>query len=402
MTEETLPFYRAATGPAETFIPRALDEDELTVTTGESPTANSHKTNEICIRWEFPTNMDKKTLMKSHLDILKAMKSAFPNMIIIDNNREEHATTKTLNLSKAGVKFEFWTSKNRTTTNQRVICQHRMRTDAPLSEVKSTWEVMEKLRKAKAYVGLHELGEKVKDVAHLGFLLKTHVVHVPKSIAIQRLRQRLKEEHGEVPRFTLVAQNITANKNNDLRNRARAYDIRCDYRDAPRLTKMLQSDTFTQDPVYMPYYMRKMNPTAFTNALRLQNEIHCNAYVIKATGISTATMDFLWQQIATEAGMMEIVPTVHHQQKGEWKILVHKDQFNQMHTKLNQLLEKWWNEQDEQTQKEYPYPEPKITSRRNSGQHDSDDESLHTYSSMLTNMYDPPSEDETCKEQNAP
>jgi hypothetical protein len=57
------------------------------VITGENPNSNGQKISEICLRWEFPTTMDKKTLVKSHLDILKAMKSAFPNLTVIDNKK---------------------------------------------------------------------------------------------------------------------------------------------------------------------------------------------------------------------------------------------------------------------------------------------------------------------------
>ena len=87
--------------------------------------------------------------------------------------------------------------------------------------MKTAWDVMEKLKKTKAYVGLHELGERVKEIAHLGFLLKTHVAHIPKSIAIQRLRQRLKEENEEVPRFTIAGQTISGGKGPDLSSRVR-------------------------------------------------------------------------------------------------------------------------------------------------------------------------------------
>ena len=392
--EETIPIFRATTDPTEIFIPRETEDDEATVIAGENANSNGQKISEICLRWEFPTTMDKKTLIKSHLEILKAMKSAFPALVVIDNNREEHSTTKTLNMNNKGAKFEFWTSKNRTQANQRVICQHRIRTDTPLSTMKTTWEVMETLKKAKAFVSIHELGERVKEVAHLGFLLKTHVAHVPKSIAIQRLRQRLQQDHGDVPRFTLVAQNVAANKSQDISNRAKAYDIRCDQKDASRLSKMLQSNSFTQDPVYMPYYMKKTNPKTFTNALRVQNEIHRNAYVIKAQGLTSAMMNDLWNYIANEPGMMEIVPTQNLHTKGEWRILVHKDQFQQLHPRLTDQLENWWENQEDNTKATSPYEKPKITSKRALGQQDSDEESLNTYRSMLTNMYDPPSDDE--------
>ena len=340
--EETIPIYRATSDPSELFIQHEADDDDITVAIGENANSNGLKTMEICLRWEFPTNMDKKTLVKSHLKILRAMKNEYPSIVVIDNNREEHTSTKTLSPSNKGAKFEFWTSKNRTAANQRAICQHRIRTEVPLLTLKRTWEVMGKLKKAKACVGLHELGEKVKEVAHLGFLLKTHVAHVPKNIATQRLRQRLQQAHGEVPRFTLVAQNITIGKTADLSNRARAYDIRCDQKDASSLTKMLQSEPFDKDPVYMPYYMKKTKPKTFANALRVQNEIHRNAYVIKAHGITTTMMNNWWSQIATEPGMMEIVPTQNLGSKGEWRILVHKDQFNQLHSKLTQHITTWW------------------------------------------------------------
>lgn len=395
MTEdETIPIFRATTDPTDIFIPREIDDDEATVTTGENANNNGPKITEICLRWEFPTNMDKKTLVKSHLDILKAMKAASPSLVIIDNNREEHNSTKTLNMSNKGAKFEFWTSKNRAPVNQRAICQHRIRTDTPLSTIKTAWEVMEKLKKAKAYVGTHELGEKVKEVAHLGFLLKTHVTHVSRNIAIQRLRQRLKQEFEEVPKFTLVVQNIATGKGQDLSNRAKAYDIRCDQKDAPRLSKMLQSQTFANDPVYMPYYMKKKNPRTFLNALRVQNEIHRNAYVIKAQGLNTTMMNSFWNRIASEPGMMEVVPTHNFIQNGEWRILVHKDQFQQLHSRLTDHLAQWWDSVDEIEKRESPYEDPQIVSKRSSGQEESDEESLNTYSTMLTNMYDPPSDEE--------
>ena len=362
------------------------NSDEETVVAGESRESNGGEMREIRLKWVYPMTTEKRKVIQSHHTILGMMLKAHPELIVIDNKAQEHSDKKTMKPTEKYRPFEFY-NDTRNSNNKSLVCIHRIRTMKPLSELKEAWGVFEELNKHKAYVRTHAFGEKDREISHLGFIPGLNMVHVSREHVKKELLERLKEATAEVPNFEIVQVRVDMGKGSKISERTRAYEIQCVQKDASSLAKLLQSDPFKRSPIYVPYRIKRSDPKTFKRAITRQIRTLSEQWVIKLQGLSVKMMEMINPQLY-KSHIEGIVPT-KNVQKGEWKLLVHKEKYKET---ICWLKENWKDIMDTIPIEMHMgcMPEaPKIASRNSAiTVASSEDGTVDTYGTILSSLYD--------------
>jgi hypothetical protein len=227
--------------------------------------------------------------------------------------------------------------------------------------LKDAWGVYEELRKQKAYVRTHVFGEKDREISHIGFIPGVSMLNVPREIVKAEILSMLRMHHEEIPRFEVVQVGVDMGKGSKTSERTRAYEIQCLQRDASRLAKMMQSGVFREKPIYVPYHMKRSNPSIFKRAIKRQIKTLADQWVIKVQGLTDDMVDTIRDKIL-ESWAQSIVPT-KNTNRGEWKILVEREH----HTSTLEWLKEHWVDIIElipvDIQEMSPFDSPKVTTR---------------------------------------
>ncbi|KAG9306925.1 hypothetical protein G9A89_021707, partial [Geosiphon pyriformis] len=293
--------------------------------------------------------------LDSHFTMLGMMMKAYPDLVIIDTKAREHTDRK-------------------------------IRTNRTVTELKEAWGVFEELKKQKAYVRPHAFGEKDREISHLGFIPGISMMNVPKEIVKDEVLSMLRKNEEEIPRFEIVQVRVDMGKNSKTLERTRAYEIQCLQRDASRLAKMLQSGAFREKPIYVPYHMKRSNPSIFKNAIKRQIKTLASQWVIKINGFTDDMIECIRNKVL-ESWAEAIVPT-KNKGRGEWKILMDRE----AHTSTMEWLHEHWVEILDLIPMEIanasPFDNPKITSKSsNHPETGSEEGTVNTYGTVLSSLY---------------
>lgn len=373
---------QSATNNTESVAP---DEDDKTVTAGENRGQNGRAQREFCIKWVFPMTGDKRKAIQAHHTMLGMMMKAYPSLIVIDNKAREHNDKKTMKSTEKHRPFEFY-SDVRNSRNKSLICIHRIRTVNSLSELKDSWGVIEELKKHKAYVRTHAFGEKDREISHIGFLPGVHMINITKTVVKEEILAMLRKDNDEIPDFEIVQVGVDMGKGSKIAERTRAYEIQCLQKNASRLAKMLQSGCFRENPIYVPYRMKKSNPSVFKNAIKRQIKIMADQWVIKVQGFTPDMMAYAREKFL-ESWVESVVPT-NNTNDGEWKLLVHRDQYKNT---MKWLQENWIDIIDTiptDIQPDALQEYPKIVSKNTiTMDTNSEEGTVDTYGTILSSLY---------------
>jgi hypothetical protein len=217
------------------------------------------------------------------------------------------------------------------------------------------------------------------------------MMNVPKEVVKDEVLSMLRKTEEEIPRFEIVQVRVDMGKNSKTSERTRAYEIQCLQRDASRLAKMLQSGAFREKPVYVPYHMKRSNPSTFKNAIKRQIKTLANQWVIKIHGftddIFTDDMIVCIKDKVLESWAEAIVPT-KNKGRGEWKILMDRE----AHMSTMEWLHEHWADILELIPMEIanasPFDNPKIASKSsNHPETGSEEGTINTYGTILSSLY---------------
>jgi len=328
---------------------------------------------------------DKRKVLRSHHAILGMMMKEHEDLVVVDNKAREHTERKTMVSTETHRPFEFYTDQ-RTKSNKTLVCIHRLRTKAPLAELKEAWGVLEELRKQKAYVRTHAFSEKDREISHIGFIPGVNMIHTPRETVKNEILSRLKQDNQEVPNFEIVQVRVDMGKDSGSSLRTRAYEIQCPYREASTLAKKLQSGTFKNQPVYVPYRLKRSDPNTFKQAIKKQIQVLTEQWVIKISGFTPEMIQHINAKIL-ESDIEAVVPT-RDKTQGEWKLLVPRSEYGKT---MKWLSDHWNNILDmipDTIKNDSTFENPKITSKNpNQYETNSEEGTVDTYGTILSALY---------------
>ena len=139
----------------------------------------------------------------------------------------------------------------------------------------------------------------------------------------------------KMPPFKLVFSkpSITIN-NKEVCTTAYALEIK--QQDHAAATKVLSKEPFGTLCI-LPGQVRRMNPSAYANGLKLQNQ-HIHKYTVPVTGITEAMMVHMKPHLRGIMGVHDVFPTQQTQASGRWNVIVDKALFSLTQNKIEKAL----------------------------------------------------------------
>ena len=377
----------------EALLMDMFDDDDITVTSGTRPERNEQAEVEILVRFQVPNSPN--ALRAKHLmsGVLTTILQAFQNNVVyIDNKQEEFVYNSRMSedevanqLKNASMTAHEVRIKHSTQTSNRWIMILKFRTTIPFRDWKKNETVLAGLRKNRIFMTPHKFEQHEWDIISLGFLLGIHVVQFPQEAAKEYLESLIKHDEPTPPHFSLHPAKVQMKGKSIY---TRAYEVTCLRDNGQRLYNLMTHGQF-RDPkhrIFVPYSLKRTNPTTFQTLLKENNQMLGDSYVMKIQGIPRAGIQQIEKKIRELTGVRFVVPTSKTTSHGEWRILIKSSKFQGVNGHIRQHWDSWSRALPRERYNEVPdsFPIPSITSKNFREIGKSDDLSEESYGTLLS------------------
>jgi hypothetical protein len=221
---------------------------------------------------------------------------------------------------------------------QRWYCIHTLRSNQSLSSIKQHYVIMSKIKQMKAYVTTHQFDQDKWDIAHLGFLQGYNVQHMGSVAAKMKVLHDAQKIDPNCPKFELSTARIRSGQSDHRAHITQAYEIQCHREDARKMIQIFKSGDFKTAMSFVPYAYKKTKPEAFLNAIKLQNKNLTETWVLKIEGFTEDAIKHVSKQLLGRPGASDVIESYGGKDKGEWKILISKNNMKNYYTWLSNEL----------------------------------------------------------------
>jgi hypothetical protein len=384
---------RAIGNPLHQQPNAAMDEDDDKTVTSAGSGKNERDFVETTVKWCINNMSDATKAKLAVAEILATMLFTFSEeLVIVDNKGEEfvHVENQTEAELKEKVKKGKFTVHQATSRSerrmQRWYCIHTLRSNQSLSSIKQHYVIMSKIKQMKAYVTTHQFDQDKWDIAHLGFLQGYNVQHMGSVAAKMKVLHDAQKIDPNCPKFELSTARIRSGQSDHRAHITQAYEIQCHREDARKMIQIFKSGDFKTAMSFVPYAYKKTKPEAFLNAIKLQNKNLTETWVLKIEGFTEDAIKHVSKQLLSRPGASDIVPSYGGKDKGEWKILISKNNMKNYYTWLSNELPAMIESLPQVIQQATPdnFPIHSINSRPPATYQD-EDEDDDSYGTMFSN-----------------
>ena len=336
----------------------------------------------------MPKDNDMTSAKKLIIHLIAELMMSFSDVTLIDKKQREWSYNAPdeeekfcKELAEANIQVHAIRNKQRQVSRWVAISKIRATTNIP--DWKQNDYFCDQVIESKTYMFPHPFGYDNWDISNIGFIKNIHAVHFPSDHLHNIISEQLQTQDHQPPTFQLVPQKIT---NQDKTATTRAYVVQCNRSDTKRLSQLLTQGGFRNTQMFVPFRYKRQQSSLFTKCLQQQNEVYYKTWIIKLEGISKEMMHFLSADILKHNGVSHIVPTKHHQKRGEWKVLVDQSRSFYIH---RQLTEEWQRmmanvPQNFLDQAPSEWATPRISSQK-IREYQDDASDIDSYGSLLTN-----------------
>ena len=117
----------------------------------------------------------------------------------------------------------------------------------------------------------------------------------------------------------------------------KAYALKIQKQDHATATEVLSKEPFGNLRI-LPGQVRHMNPRAYANGLKLQNQHIHDRYIVPVTGITEAMMLHMQPHLKDIKGVHDVFPTQQTQALGRWNVIVDKALFASTRHEIEKAL----------------------------------------------------------------
>lgn len=371
----------------------ALDDDEITVTSGTRTAENGPAEHEILVRFQLPVCLNANAAKQVQSSIICAIIHAYPNDVIYVDNRNEEIvapdspTEEALlqRIKGSSIQVHEVRNKKKESNEKRWISITKFRTTIPFRDWKKHEKIIQMLKKEKIFMIQHHFEKQDWDIISLGFLLGIHVVQFPKKAAINHLQELMVLSNPKPPKFDLHPTKVNVKGKLTY---TRAYEVTCTRQDGPKLYNLMTHDKFREpaNRVFVPYSLKRTNANTFTTLIKENNQLLSDSYVMKLHGLPMAAMEHIKREILQVSGVRFLVPTSKLDTHGEWRVLIKSSKFQGVNRIVRQNWEDWCKSIPQEMYENVgdTFPAPEITSKNVRSNDSQDDNSDDSYGTLLT------------------
>ncbi len=360
-----------------------------TVIAGSGPSLSGNEKTEIHILIEitYKNRTEARTSPQKHMMLLKALGNSFDatELEIFDNKNRKLSLDACKEMTKIEhyeAHFKIHQGKGRHFVIFCVLATVAFQT------LKRDGAVLATLKKTGCYLKRHHWGQDKWDIVTLGFIMEMDPGrHLSDEVREQILEIAKAKDCVTTPgsRFKLVAQSFKI-KNKSAVCNANAYGVQCMRIDAQAVDAMFKQ-TYRETKSYVKNKLQKEDPTAFTNALRIQNKYMTNVKTIILVGITRIMMRELRPLLLSEPNIDHVSATRKVQAIGRWDILTNDNHQAEVIETINEKLPTWLETMTTDPDRPKDYPEPGITNRTKNSNEDSSQGDV-SYLSSSAGSYD--------------
>jgi hypothetical protein len=292
--------------PTETQNPDEImiDEDDVTVVSGTKTTETDYieqEMNETVLRFEIPYRNGHTDAADTnlHAQLLQLLTTMYDKTeLLIFNNKNKRIKDFQEEKWKNSDYYNSHFGVHDDTSGRKTVVAHRICSTKNIGTLKGEPTIIRFLKQTNTYIRAHYWKEDELDIKDIGFLLSYVPTKHSKEHVINDMFERTKinssVDWASAPPFHLIhAQPKVkiAGKQHPLRTHA--YSVQqVKSQDAVKMNKFLWS-LYDQDPLYMPYSMKKKLPKVVAKAILQQNHLIANLFVVVLIGISREVMAVL-------------------------------------------------------------------------------------------------------------
>lgn len=364
--------------------------DDVTEQAGKNRGKIHSKEREILVKWQMAGTSDLPTTKRQLLGLLATLMMAFPNNItIIDRKQQEWTYEETEDEERfqklcESLAIQIHPLKNKQQRVQRWVAVTKIRTSTTIQEWKNNDQFYTSATELKVYVFPHPFAYDEWDIISIGFIKDVHVIHFPREILHDQIKDLLKTQEPNPPTFQIIPQRITTS---DKTASTRAYTIQCPKASAEKLTHLMTHGPFRTEPnqLFVPFRYKKGNPELFLKCIRQQNEIYYKTWIIKIEGLTYEMMNMVHSEVEHIKGVFRVVPSKRFNTIGEWKILVDQTKCSFVHRTLSKEWPSILNLIPQEIKAGAPenFPAPAISSKKVREYQESDSDA-DSYGSLLS------------------
>jgi hypothetical protein len=182
-------------------------------------------------------------------------------------------------------------------SGRKTVVAHRIRSKHTIGNMKGESAIFHFLKTTNTYIRAHYWKEDELDIKDIGFLLSyvptNHSKEYVQNDIYERAKLNSTVDRANAPPFQLVhAQPKIKISGQQRQLQSHAYSVQVKSIDATKMSKFLRS-VYSQEPLFMPYSMKKRLPEVVAKAILKQNQLVTDLFVVIIIGVSRTVMQEL-------------------------------------------------------------------------------------------------------------
>ena len=344
------------------------DASDVTPTADGNSRVKDRQREEKTIRFRFVPNRATTTVVSPrviHLHWIKAIQDEFGESVqILDNHNRivpkidllrwtdtqhqqhfsvhqappKHSSTQNPHDQSSGYLGRYHSPSD----GKACFIIHRIRTSVPLKTMKAIPRITQLLKENACYANQHKWPEDVWNTTQIGFMAGLDPQFYTAEQATLKVSQTIQNAFpkAKVPPFRLTYCSPQL-RTNEYFISTKAYAIETEKTNGVILSDLLKK-VYRETQDFIPFRMKTKNPKAFINVLKYQSTTIASNYTIVLQNIGTDAMYYLSDYIRSVDGVLDLMPARTVDTNGNYRVLVHKDNFRPVRRVLMQQIPEWF------------------------------------------------------------
>jgi hypothetical protein len=329
-------FNRFSARKADRPTPSDTDDAVSTATpkAGTTPTDIDEEMKEIMHRFKFqPKNADAaKKVAVVHTHLLSKIKEAFKDDVIIyDNKGKVIKKIDPINWNPVihQSHFHIHASQGTTTRKSKYIIIHCIRTLQSLATICTYNMIHSLLKQHSCYMKEHHWNESVWDITQASYLIGINPKHYTPDTANQIVLNMMeKKSPGKCPPLCMIYTSLRISLD-DCNVSSKVYTIEYERKNAKDIIQKLK-DKFAGYTQLLMAKLRFTHPQSFTNALKMQNQIMKDTFILPLVNVTRDEMFYLQPLLEQLPGVTTTFLTRLTPISGRYNILISAGKFKEV------------------------------------------------------------------------